>query len=128
MLWRYGIPSSEKHMEAMLLARDLPKSAMLELPEHGYIYFDETRPVAAGFLRRCEKGLAMLDNYISSPSEAPELRDKAFDLITKTLIEDAKKLDITTLLAFSVEQNVLIRAMKHGFEATPHIMAMMKVG
>lgn len=127
MLWLYGIPSSERHMEAMLKARDLPQSVMSELPEHGYMYFEGDRPVAAGFLRRCEKGLAMLDNYISSPGEASELRDKAFDLITATLIEDAKRFEITTLLAFSLDRNVIIRAMKHGFVATPHIMTMMKV-
>ena len=127
-LSQYNPKLDSKHMEAMLFEHDLPKSAIEELPKYGLIFFVENRPIAIGFLRHCEGTLAMLDNYISSKNEPPELRDKAFDIITKSLIRAAKKQGITTILAYSVEQNIISRAIKHGFVATPHVMTMKRLG
>lgn len=115
-------------LRSLLRSRDMPEDAhMVTLPEYGYIAFEQQFPIAAGFIRRCERGVAMLDSYITCAKEPPEKRDEALDLITKALVKDAKALEIITLLAFSLDQNIIIRAMKHGFVATPHVMTMLKV-
>ena len=123
---KYYPEYDQEYLEKMLMERDLPKSALEELPEIGYIFFDEGRAIAAGFLRKCEGNIGILDSYISSPGEPPELRNKALDIITKRLIDAANKVGISKLLAFSTDQNTIYRSVQHGFEAIPHVVTIRK--
>lgn len=123
---QYHPEYDQKHLEAMLRERDLPKSALNELPELGYIFFDGNRPIAAGFLRKCEGEMGIIDSFITSPGEPPELRNKALDILTKRLVHTANKLGISKLLAFSLDQNTIMRGLRHGFEATTHVIIIKK--
>ena len=53
--------------------------------------------VAAGFLVACDNYMGIFDFYISNPDAAKELRIKAFEDITKRLIEYADYLNIKGL-------------------------------
>lgn len=127
-LSRYDPEYDRKHIDSMLMERDMPRSAADDLPKTGFIFMVDNRPIAAGFYRHCEGHTAMLDSYISSPSETPELRNKALDLITKILLRTAERKGIKTMLAFSTDHNTITRSLAHGFEAIPHIMSIKKVG
>lgn len=65
------------------------------LPPVGYI----EPGVAAGFLVACDNYMGIFDFYISNPDAAKELRIKAFEDITKRLIEYADYLNIKVLKA-----------------------------
>ncbi len=118
----------EKHLRTMLKNRAMAEELIDTLPQHGFIVFSDKRPIAAGFVRCCERTIGMLDSYISSPDEPAELRNAALDMITARLIRHSENIGIITLLAFSDTQNIIIRALQHGFTAIPHVMAIRKAG
>ncbi len=124
----YHSDMDEKHLRSMLKNRDLEETLIKTLPKVGFVVFQDDRPIAAGFVRDCEKGIGMLDSYITSPDEDAELRNKALDWITERLIAQSERMGMTRLLAFSDTQNIIIRALNHGFVAIPHVMAIRKAG
>lgn len=124
----YRPDTDEEHLRAMLKNRAMSDELVDTLPKTGFLVFESGRPIAAGFIRDCEKGIGMLDSYISSPDEDAELRNAALDMITERLIEQSELMGMTSLLAFSDTQNIIIRALQHGFVAIPHVMAIRKAG
>lgn len=88
-----------------------------DLPALGYIAFHLDTPIAAGFLRRCEgKHLAMFDSLIADPRIDKDLRSKCIDKVVENIIDEAKKQDLTNILAFSYNKNTLLRAERYGFK------------
>lgn len=93
------------------------KDQVEELPYLGFMVSDERLgPICAGFLRRTEGHFALLDSMISNPSISSGIRDKALDLLTETLIKQAKELKLKQLIAYTVDKNTLMRSDRHGFK------------
>lgn len=95
----------------------LPKN---ELPSIGYMVYSNYVPVAAGFLRRCEGNISLLDSLIADPECSFEVRNACIDLLVSHLLSEAKKYDIKRVISYSVNVRTLERSKKHGFVVQPH--------
>lgn len=81
-----------------------------EAPANGYIVIDEFNyPVAAGFIRKCEGNIALLDGFVTNPCHNTLVRDKALDLLIKRLTKRAKGRKI---LAFTTDGCIIAKAIK----------------
>lgn len=101
--------------ETLLALRDLPTRFIYDLPENGYIAFSQGQCVAMGFLRIIEGDYALFDAYITNPACLPIDRDEALDLITDALKLRAEDLKLKKVFAFTVNENIVERAISHGF-------------
>lgn len=118
--------SDKGFVRKWLACHQMNLKVLEDLPEHGYIAFDDMdRPVAAGFIRRVEGNYALIDSLISNPEAPGVLRNEALDLITVQLIKTARELGFKQLIAFSRDVNTLKRAERHGFASLPdHVIAL----
>jgi hypothetical protein len=111
-----------KDLEAMqewFSDRGLNAKWLEELPPVGFVAVHEGFPICAGFLRRCEGGMGMIDSYVTDPKASPELRDKALEVVTNQIITFAKESGLRRLIAYSVDKNTLLRAERWGFKLVP---------
>lgn len=92
---------------------------MKTLPKIGYICLLGDQAIAAGFLRRLEGGYAQLDTLVSNPYFGSQIRHAAIDKLVKTLISDAKDLDLHGIIAFTKDEGVIKRAKSLGFNEVP---------
>jgi hypothetical protein len=116
MTARLFIDSDKAELKEWMKARDMNVDASLEsLPALGIIY----PGVAAGFLRLCEGGYALMDGYITNPEASSEDRDTALDAITAALIVTADKRGIKNLIAITKHWTIASRAERHGFSPQP---------
>lgn len=109
------------HLSHFLSQRKMPVDLILnDIPKHGFIVFtEEQMPVAAGFLRLVEGDYCLFDSFITNPECSPEERNKALDLITSSLINLGKTLNIKKMFAFSEEPHIIQRSCAHGFGKMP---------
>jgi hypothetical protein len=115
------IPFRFKYLQALLEMHtannylEISKINMKTLPKIGYIALLNNHPVAAGFLRRLEGGYAQMDTLVSNPYFGSQIRHIAIDKVVKTLIEDAKSLNLHGIIGFTADSGVLNRAESLGF-------------
>lgn len=121
-------PITKAHLDLVngwLSARslELPR----EYPAIGFIAYEGTYPIAAGFLRLVEGGTAILDSLVTNPAQSSELRSKSIDLVVENLIKKGKELGLSGIIAYTIEPNVLRRSTKHGFQELPHKVISVKL-
>lgn len=112
-----------KHKHAPLLLEiltsrdriDMFEQEIKTLPKIGYIALIGKQPVAIGFLRRVEPCFAQIDTLASNAHFGSISRNQAIHLVVNSLMEDAKRLKLKGILAFTVDEGVLIRAKSLGF-------------
>ncbi len=112
-----------KHTESLrawLKARSLEDYVLSDLPQVGYVVSNMGELTAAGFLRICEGATGLIDSVITNPSASGNNRHKAMDLLTITLLERAAGMHLKRVIAFSTDQNTLIRGQRLGFSLLPH--------
>lgn len=91
---------------------DIPES----YPKFGFVVYFGNTPIAIAFLRQVEGGYVHFDSLISNPDiKSPEIRNKSLDFLTAKMIETAKRLKLKGIFAYSTDNNIIIRAQKHGF-------------
>lgn len=113
------------HLLEILQSRNSPYLQHIDLktlPKVGYIAFLGKQPIAAGFLRRLEPSLGIIDTLCSNAYFGSNARHTAIDLVVKNLIDDANRLKLTGILAFTVDDGVLSRAKSLGFHILPDTM------
>lgn len=93
-----------------------------EMPGIGYIVYTGGIPTSAGFLRLVEGGFAQVDSIVTNPKVRGEFRHRANDALFTKLIEKAKELELKGIVGQSVDKGTLMRAEKHGFTASAHVM------
>jgi len=93
---------------------------MQTLPKIGYIALLNNQPIAAGFLRRVEGGYAQIDTLVSNPYFGSQIRHLAIDKVVDWLINDAKELKLSGILAFTLEESIINRAKERGFTILEH--------
>jgi hypothetical protein len=95
-----------------------------QLPDFGIVLGIPmtTTPVAAGFLRKVEgsKKTVILDSLITNKHIDADIRDKALQDLVHRLITWAIEHGISNILAFSTDENTLMRAKRFGFVELPH--------
>lgn len=104
------------NIKTLLKNRDMSEDLINDIPRFGLVAVRQGKVIAFGGLRLVEGNRGMLDSYITDPSASPEDRNRALDLITYKLIQIAKDNEIKQLISFSVEENIRLRAERHGFK------------
>lgn len=104
----------------LLEKRGLNITLSLDLPKIGVLVTNHDLILAAGFIRRCEGDTGIFDSFITDPEAAAADRNLALDLITTELIEIAREQHLTSLIAYSIDKNTLVRSLRHGFEHSPY--------
>lgn len=104
-----------------LYLRDAYIPSKDEMPKVGFIAYSDNRPIAASFLRQMEGGHAQVDGMTSNPEESSELRHEALDKLTEYVVQAAKDLNISTLMAFTRDKHTLVRGVHHGFTHVPDL-------
>lgn len=93
------------------------------IPAIGFMVSEDDTPIAACFLRRCEGKVGILDGLATNPAVPGPLRHVAIDAAVKMLIEEAKRCEITTLIAWTQDASTLVRGLgRHGFRKLPDTM------
>ncbi len=105
-----------------LKKRKSPEVNLEELPAVGFISGYQGQWIAAGFLLQTENGHAIIDSLVSNPDFDGHSRHVAIDLVVEAIIASAKTLDLTSLLAYTVDEGTLERALRHGFAKLPHTL------
>lgn len=117
---KYDSKADKWNILQILKRRELKLSLAEELPEVGFVVYEEDFFIAAGFLRKCEGGYGMMDSYITDPKMPPLLRNQALDMITKRLVKAAKSLQMKQVVGFCLDGNTISRSQRHGFVLTEH--------
>jgi hypothetical protein len=119
----YSRQLDRKHLHAWLTAREMDGDTLLsQLPAQGFVAWQEGRPVAAGFLRRCEGGMGMLDSFVSDPNAPAADRHEALELLTQRVMKAAEDAGLSGLLATSQDENTIARAIRNGFVPTHFVL------
>jgi hypothetical protein len=116
------------HINRWLKLRSLPEVIDSDLPEYGYIVHVNDVPVGAGFLRRCEGNIALIDSMITNPESSKAVRHEALDCIANNLISAANLMDIKALNCLTIDSSIMDRAKRHGFKETNFIPMSLKLG
>jgi hypothetical protein len=88
------------------------------LPEIGFaVYSDDYKRFAAmGFLRKIEGGYAMIDTLVSNAKLSANTRHEAMSLLTKELVDTAKRLKLKGIISLTSAKDVISRAEDMGFK------------
>lgn len=108
------------HINKWLVARQKQDVDPYDVPDVGFVACFKKRPIAAGFLRQIEGENALFDSLISNPEATSEFRHIAIDLVVNAVIGAARKRGIKQVLAFTVDEGTLKRALRHSFVKLPH--------
>jgi hypothetical protein len=85
------------------------------------------QPTAAGFLRKVEGNLSMMDGLTSNAFFGSLVRHESLKLIVNQLIKDANNMKSEGILAFTNSPDVLKRAKTVGFEPITDVMMVLKL-
>ena len=105
-----------------LRARGLREVEEDGVPNAGFICFEGGEPVCAAFLRRCEGGVGIIEGMTSNPDMPGDVRHTALDVLVITLCKQASELEMTKVLAWTVDNSTLTRSARHGFQKLPQTL------
>lgn len=92
-------------------------------PAIGYVAYKEDTPVAYGFLRQVEGGYGMVDGLVTNPRELDrKVRHEGLDLVFSHCQKEAIKLNIHSLIGFSVNTSTIERSEANGYAKLPHVV------
>lgn len=105
-----------------LKLRGHPIPMISEMPKVGYMAVNGgDYPIAYGFLRMIEGGMAMIDGLATDPRvESGAVRYEALNMVFQALLDKAQALGITQLMGFSVNNTTLAISEAHGFVKLSH--------
>jgi hypothetical protein len=96
------------------VAQNWPPVPEDNLPQMGYVVED----ICAGFLYQTDSKCAILEWIISNPNSDSTKRDKALDLLIKTILEETRNLGYQTILSWISHPRLMTRFLKHDFKPT----------
>lgn len=114
------VPIQKEHVEVIHGWFDFYKIPRTPIPSVGFIA-EEDGLIAAAFLRKIEGGFGLFDGLIANPESSGKRRSLALDAVVQRLKEEAARLEITKILAYSSDKAVVRRSLKHGFEMQPDV-------
>lgn len=117
---RFDIQAHMVHLCKWLYLREAYIPSKEEMPEIGYIAYNNHQPIAVAFLRKMEGGHALLDGIASNPDASPEDRNQAIDLVMESVVNIAKELNIKSILGYTRDESTFTRSLRHGFVQSPH--------
>lgn len=103
-----------------LLARGITPPSLKEMPKIGYVAYKGRIPGAMAFLRRVEGGFGQCDGLVSNPIASAVDRYECLDAVIDQVVLKAKSMELKGLIAFTLDDNTLERALKHRFQKQSH--------
>jgi len=88
---------------------------MTNLPENGFVAYDEWGDVAVGFLVKTDSRFAVLEGFVTNKAAPSEHRHEALEMIRRACEERAKALGFTRILAYLQHDGLLKRAIDSGY-------------
>lgn len=126
--WDKNLSAPKNAFSKLLKAHAMSKELIRFLPETGFIFCDDREdPIAAGFLRKVEGRVGILDSYISNPKMDSQIRNEMLNRITERLIVKAKHFQMRQLFAWSLYPEIIKRACDHGFKQSAHGFAILNL-
>ena len=122
------------HFKDLVLMHRLQESRIADIleeetvPAYGWIAYNGSIPVAAGFLRLIEGGYAQIDTLVSNPTTPSVVRHKAISQIVNNCVEDARWMRLKGIVSYTRDESVLKRAIAIGFQAMPDIVISLNLG
>ncbi len=114
MITQYAPEEHAKDLCQWLKARGMESDGE-DTPALGFVAYTRHSPCAMAFLRQVEGGYAILDGFVSNPECSPSERNDALDRVTEALTDEADRLGVKMLIAWSKDRNTLTRSLNHGF-------------
>lgn len=109
------------HLMALHESQKSPLVSMLEpemLPEIGYIAFEGSIMIAAGFLRVVEGGYGQIDTLVTNGDLDRDMRHEGVSRVVDSLIIKAKAMKLIGLICLTADEGILKRAYELGFHNT----------
>lgn len=119
-LSKYDEDQDLHHINKWLQEHKRPEVDPYDVPDIGFMANFKNRPIAAGFLRQIEGENALFDSLISNPGATSEFRHIAIDMVVNEIVRIARERGIRQILAFSIDEGTLKRAIRHNFVKLPH--------
>ena len=113
----------KKHLQDIyrfLLSRKMDPKEVDTLPHVGFIGYYGDKPVGAIFLRTCEGHIAWLDSLITDEHVDSLARNLVIDELTNRVLAYAKEYEFRKVVGFSIDENTIKRAERHGFKVLWH--------
>lgn len=89
-----------------------------ELPGHTFCAVIKDEIVAIAGLRLMEGDICCIDSMATNQTFESTIRNEALDCLTKHLLDVAKNLSFKKVFAYTKENCIIDRAMRHGFNLT----------
>lgn len=86
-----------------------------DLPGHTFCAVFDDKVIAIAALRLMEGDVCGLDSMASNQSVPGSIRHEALDALTETILKKAKELGFKSICAFTKEESIVRRAIRHGF-------------
>lgn len=123
------VPFKFKHFQHLLELHESQKYESMGalqyklLPKIGFIAYLGEQPIAAGFLRRLEPNFAQIDTLVSNGHFGSRIRHEGVKIVVDSLINEAKRLKLSGIIALTKDTGTLTRAEDIGF----HVIQDVKV-
>lgn len=89
-----------------------------DLPGHTFCAVVKDEIIAIAGLRLMEGELCCIDSMATNQSFESTIRNEALDMLTKHLLDLAKNLGFKKIFAYTKENCIIDRAVRHGFNLT----------
>lgn len=91
-------------------------------PHIGFMSFCTGIPTAAGFLRRAEGDLGIIEGLIASPESRGRIRSNAVNAVIDEILGAASVHGIKRIMATTSNPAVIERAKKYGFKQSEQVL------
>lgn len=99
-----------------------------EVAKYGYVIYSLINgPIAIGFIREMGS-CGFIEGMTTNPEASSEDRNEAMDILTKHLLAYARRQGIKKVIGYSLDENIVKRAERHGFIKQPHVMFGINLG
>lgn len=118
----------EEIYSSLLSKHNIPKDYVNDLPQIGYGYVDENNTlIAMGFIRQAEGGYGFLEALTSNPEFSSEKRHEALTKLVDHLLYVANSIGLKAIFAFTQENDIVNRSLKHNFKVTNQTLIVRKL-
>lgn len=100
---------------------------MKTLPKIGFMAVLNSQPIACGFLRRVEPCYAQIDTLVSNGFFGSQIRHQGVALVVEALLDEAKRIKLTGVIAHTSDTGILKRAEELGFKTVNQQIIALKI-
>jgi hypothetical protein len=95
----------------------------------------KTEPTGIGFIVpgvaacffKCDEDMGVIDGLVTNPLVSANTRHKAIEAILKDLYMYAKYLQVKHIVAWTSNDDTLMRSLAHGFIIQPHVLMIKEI-